>query len=137
MAFLIICLSVILFVIVPDGKKAKGNLLSVDAEKLVLQVSDRLPISDYTASSLDSDNIDSDVLDKLVFSIASPSSDEIDYEIYLSDEDLDNSISSEHIKILLTDTGGNNYNVNNGVVPVFSELSGSVRFPGYRKIVLC
>ena len=134
MALLIVIMSACLFVLAPEKRQIKGNFLSLDANKLELQVSDRLPISDYTASSLEAEDIDSDVLDEIKFSVASLSNDKINYEIYLDDDISDNNIDSDYIKILLTDVSGKNYNVNDGVVPVFSNLSGSSRFPGYRKV---
>lgn len=134
MSVLIIILSACLFAYIPEKNEFSGNLLSVDAPKTELQVSDRLPLSDYAASSLESQNIDSGILDEIVFSVASLSNDTVSFEIYLEDNVVENGINSDYIKILLTDTSGKNYNVNNGIVPVFSSLSGSVRFPGYRKV---
>ena len=52
----------------------------------------------------------------------------------MTEDVTDEYLNSDYVKILLTDVGGKNYNVNNGVVPTFSSLSGSVRFPGYRKV---
>ena len=134
MAILIIAMSAGLFALAPEKKEKTGNNLSVEADKLELQVSDRLPISDYTASSLEAKYIDSDVLDEIQFSVASLSDKEVDYEIYLTEEIEEEYLDSNYVKILLTDTSGKNYNVSNGIVPSFSSLSGSVRFPGYRRV---
>lgn len=131
---LIIVLSVSLFLFVPRDQKKEKELLSFDAEKNILQITDKLPISDYSASTLDIKDIDSTVLDSISFSVSSLSNETIDYEIYLSDDSNNSYIDSNYVKILLTDSAGNNYNVSNGIVPKFSELSGSVRFPGYRRV---
>ena len=131
----ILCLlfSIYCFVNSPNDKKSADYLLLVDAERLDMSVTNKLPMSDYAGKNLDFQTVDADVGDEIEFSLSSMSSSNVEYNIYLL-EDGDSTISSEYVKVLLMNIDDVDYNVSNNTVPTFNELPVSAEMPGYKKI---
>lgn len=80
------------------------NALSVDyltENKIV--VSNRLPMTDEVGKMISSTNNKDGVTGYLEFEVRSNTDDKVNYEVYLTKEDLDVEVSPKFVKVYLTD----------------------------------
>jgi len=107
-ALVVICLLIMLFVFyLKNDKKEEVGIIknSLTDENDTLNLSGRLPLSDYVVKNKDILTFDDDVVDYVSFKVTSEGYDG-DFTIFVEDcnDDYDKAIEDDYIKVLVTDS---------------------------------
>ncbi len=110
-ALVVICLLIMIFIFyLKDNKHEEVGILknSLTDENDTLELSGRLPLSDYVVKNKDILTFDEDVVDYVSFKVTSEGYNG-DFTIFVEDcnEDNEKAIEDGYIKVLVTDSNNN------------------------------
>ena len=107
MSIVFFFLVIIVIGLTKDKFNSNSNSVSLTGTNSI-HISNKLPLTDESGRTLDSSNVDDDILNEISFSVESTGDTNIssNYEVYLESDENDDTIDPNYVKVYLTDGDG-------------------------------